>query len=244
MTCPLSPKAIVQCAHIPSLSHEAEPTGKPPFVFLLHRFIGNPKSPLVAQPSWVAVISTVSGLFWGLNAPGSGLSHITSLSPLQRTVSNTSLKLAVEPAFAETVRAARAAAAIRVFFILGVPFRCGWNFSCRRCQVPPWPVALGRAPLWKRPVNHPARTRAQRLVRQRGVGFSLSRVFAGDLPLRQLDHVARGRRRRLSSRSCGAGAGVITQKLSPSGDRLRGPVQLERRGLAASAGCSLPAAYL
>jgi hypothetical protein len=137
MTCPLSAKATVQCAHIPSVSHEAEPTGKPPFVFLLHRFIGNPKSPLVVQPSWVVVISTVSGLFWGLNAPGSGLSHITSLSPLQRTVSNTSLKLAVEPAFAETVRAARAAAMIRVFFILGVPFRCGGNFSSIRCQVPP-----------------------------------------------------------------------------------------------------------
>src|SRR5260370_22893579 len=156
MTCALSPKAIVQCAHIPSLSHEAEPTGKPPCVFLLHRFIGNPKSPLVAQPSWVAVISTVSGLFWGLNAPGSGLSHITSLSPLQRTVSNTSLKLAVEPAFAETVRAARAAAAIRVFFILGVPFDVDGTFL--RYVVKSLPLA-----------------RPQRLVRQRSRLLSFAR---------------------------------------------------------------------
>src|ERR1700722_17478957 len=107
MTCPLPAKATVQCAHIPSSSHEAEPTGKPPFVFLLHRFIGNPKSPLVVQPSWVVVISTVSGLFWGLDNPGSGLSHMTSLSPLQRTVSNPLLKSAVEPALAETVKEAR-----------------------------------------------------------------------------------------------------------------------------------------
>ena len=93
--------------------------------------------PLVAQPWGVVVISTVTGLFWGLNAPGSRLSHKTSLSPLQRTVSNSLLKSAVEPAFAETVRAARAVTAIRVFFILGCPLRCGGNFSSMRCQVPP-----------------------------------------------------------------------------------------------------------